>query len=143
MPTSASTKRTTTTTKRPSKAVTRVKPRVAKPKEPESDVEVVATDEVEGTFTARVFGTEHEFTFYTDVNFLMMLIAYGGEGEDLAKLPTILKGLIAVDDDTDEARREEWARFITVLAPIRGMGAERSMKFINDLLAAAGKDQAE
>lgn len=138
MPTSASTKRSTTPAKRTSKAVTRVK---AKPKEPDTDVEVV--DEDEDTFTAKLFGTDEQFTFYKDVNFLMMLIAYGGEGEDLSNLPTIIKGMMCVEEDSDEARRAEWARFIKVAAPQRGLGGERTFRFINDLIAAAGKDQAE
>lgn len=142
MPTSASTSRTSTPVKRTSKAVTRVKPK-PKPVEPETDVEVIGEDDVEGTFTAKLFGTDEAFTFYADANFLMLLIAYGGEGEDLAMLPTIIKGMIAVDEDSDEARRAEWSRFVTVLAPQRGMNAERSMRFINDLIAAAGKDQPE
>jgi hypothetical protein len=113
------------------------------PVESDSDIEILSTDEDAGTFTAKVFGTDEEFTFYDDVNFLLLLIAYGGEGEDLAQLPTILKSMIFVADDTDEARRTTWQRFMSVLAKQRGMDAERSMKFINDLVAAAGKDQLE
>lgn len=143
MPTSASAKRSTTPARRA--AVARKK--TPKPKDPDNDIVVVSRDEEAGTFTAKLFGTDEEFTFFDDVNFLLLLIAYGGEGEDLAKLPTILKSLIAVDvddaDDADLARREVWQRFVAVLAAQRGMNAERSMKFINDIVAAAGKDQPE
>lgn len=151
MPTSASTKRTSTPVKRATKAVTRVKP--AKPRAPESDVEVVSEDADAGTFTARVFGTEQEFTFYTDVNFMMLLISYGGDAEGLTMLPVIIKSLLVVDEvvvkgrvdneATDAVRHAEWMRFVGVLATQRGMNSERSMKFINDLIAAAGKDQME
>lgn len=133
----------TATARVPAKRATATRTRKTKPTEPESDLEIVATDDVAETFTARLFGTDEEFTFYNDVNFLLLLIAYGGEGEDLAQLPTILKSLIHVEEDTDEARRETWQRFMRVLSGQRGMNAERSMKFINDVVAAAGKDQAE
>lgn len=133
----------TATARVPAKRATPTRTKKTKPAEPESDLEIVATDEEQDTFTAKVFGTDEEFTFYNDVNFLLLLIAYGGEGEDLAQLPTILKSLIHVDEDTDEARRETWQRFMRVLSAQRGMNAERSMKFINDLVAAAGKDQPE
>lgn len=113
------------------------------PAEPDSDLTVVSRDEIEGTFTATVFGTDQEFTFHDEVNFLMLLISYGGEGEDLGQLPTIIKGMLWVAEDSDEARRETWQRFVRILAAQRGMDAERSMKFINDLVAAAGKDQPE
>lgn len=116
----------------------------AKPTEPESDIEVLSRDEAAETFEARLFGDDDAvFTFYEDANFFLLLISYGGEGEDLAKLPTIIKSLMFVEGDTDEDRREPWTRFIAVLAKQRGMNAERTMRFINDLIAAAGKDQQE
>lgn len=129
----------TATARVPAKRGTKPQP----PAEPDSDLEIVSRDETNGTFTARLFGSEEEFTFYDEVNFLMLLIAYGGEGEDLAQLPTILKSMIHVDEDSDDARRSTWQRFLALLAKQRGMDAERSMKFINDLVAAAGKDQPE
>lgn len=117
-----------------------------KPAEPESDIEVIAVDDDRGTFTAKLFGTDDEFVFWSDANFLLLLIAYGGEGEDLAQLSTIMKGLLYVDEDAKDigaATRETWGRFLSLLAQQRKMTAERSMRFINDLVAAAGKDQQE
>lgn len=112
-----------------------------KPKEPDSDVEVVAEDDE--TFTAKLFGGDEAFVFHKDVNFLMLLIAYGGGGEDLGSLSPVLKSLFYVETDSDDERRETWQRFLGELSAQRGMDAERSMKFINDLVAAAGKDPSE
>lgn len=130
----------TATARVPAKRASTKKPKPA----PDSDVEVIDVDEDAGTFTARLFavdGDDGVFEFWSDVNFMVLLIAYGGEGEDLGHLSTVLKSIFKVDDDAHGAAT--WSRFVSLLSKQRGMNAERSMKFINDLVAAAGKDQAE
>lgn len=130
----------------PTSASVAKRAKVSAPPEPVSDVEVLSYDEDRGTFDVRLCGVEGDdgvFVFWNDTNFFGMLIAYGGEGEDLALLSQIIKGMLWVPDGDEDAGRETWRRFTRLILAQRGMSAERTMTLINDLIAAAGKDQQD
>jgi hypothetical protein len=129
------------TTKSPAKR-TAAKPR-PKPEEPESDLEVLSRDDDSDSFVGRLFD-EDEFTFHSQANDYLMMLAANG---DIGAIVRLLHSLVLIEEvdgeDIDETRRRERSRFDECLSRQPDLRTERIMRLYSDILEAAGNAPSE
>jgi hypothetical protein len=115
-----------------------------KPKDPDSDVELISESEDGSDLIVRFFG-EREFTILTDVNYWLLLSSF--DPRNMGGMVRLVQSLLAVNpeegEDPEMAAFRVGRDFNEFMASRKGLTLERVVRLVTDLTAMAGNAQPE
>lgn len=110
-----------------------------KPKDPDTDVELVSESDDGSDIVVRFFG-EREFTILTDVNYWLLLSSF--DPRNMGGMVRLVQSLLAVNpeegEDPDTAAFRVGRDFNDFMATRKGLTLERVVRLVTDLTAMAG-----